>query len=305
MQFFYYFPGRWLPLNEELVNGPNYVRLAQEAERQGFNGVCMDEHPAPVESWLNGPGGHHCFDPFVFLAGIAGATSRIKILTYLSVLGYRHPFLFTKAATSLDIMSDGRLVLGAGVGYLEGEFRALGVDFAQRNTLFDEVVDVFRRACTGEPVPVGTEGESVIMLPRPVQRPHPPLWIGGSSQLSRRRAVDYGQGWMPMPQRRNHPYHKTPPLENPQDLRDMTDWMMDYAAKVGRTDPIDIVISSVLVDTTAPWERQLEQFREFEAIGATAVTLNGQGTSLSQAMEYIQAFGENVIAPLNAGAVAG
>ena len=123
MKFIYYYPGRWVPVVEELLTGEAHRVLAQAAEKAGFYGVSLDEHPAPVEPWLS-RGGHHCIDPFVGLAGVAAATTKLKLMTYLAILPYRNPFLFTKAATSLDVMSDGRAILGVGVGYLKGEMLA-------------------------------------------------------------------------------------------------------------------------------------------------------------------------------------
>jgi probable F420-dependent oxidoreductase len=227
-------------MNPELVTATSYRRLAVAAEESGFYGVCLDEHPAPVGSWLEA-GGHHCLDPFVGLAAVAGVTTTLRLATYLSILPYHQPFAFTKAATSLDFMSDGRLILGVGVGYLKGEFEALGVDFERRNERFMETVDVFRRACTGQPVSYqgsSFSADEVVILPAAVQRPHPPIWLGGNSRLTRRRVVEFGQGWMPMPMRRlPGDYHKTPPLENADDLQELLKEMHDYAEQIGRTDP--------------------------------------------------------------------
>ncbi|HEX3960632.1 MAG TPA: LLM class flavin-dependent oxidoreductase, partial [Trebonia sp.] len=90
-------------------------------------------------------GGHQTLDPFVALSYVAAVTSRLRLLTYLSVLPYRNPMLLAKAAASVDIVSDGRFILGAGVGYNKSEFHALGVDFDERNALFDEALDVLPR----------------------------------------------------------------------------------------------------------------------------------------------------------------
>lgn len=143
MKFYYYFPGRWTPINPALMSGNAHKQLAIAAEQLGFQGVCLDEHPAPVEPWISGPSGHHCLDPFVALAMIAGCTSKLRLLTYLTVLAYRNPFVFTKAATTLDVVSDGRAIIGVGVGYLRGEFDAVGADFEERNALFEESLEVY------------------------------------------------------------------------------------------------------------------------------------------------------------------
>lgn len=303
MNFFYYFPGRWLPLNEEFMSGSVHRDLAIAAEKAGFYGVCVDEHPAPVKSWLEGPGGHHAFDPFVCLAAIAGVTTKLRLLTYLTVVPFRHPFLFTKTATTLDVMSDGRLTLGVGIGYMKGEFDAQAIDFDRRNELFMQTMDIFRQACSGEPVdmfgPMATD-DKVVILPRPVQRPHPPLWIGGTTKISRRRAVDFGQGWMPTPRARNHAYHKVPPLENADDLREMITWMNDYKDEVGRVAPLDIVITfDKMIDTTASIAGQIEQIRELESLGVTGFTLSPRSQTIPQSFEWIEEFRETFIDPLS------
>ena len=87
-------------------------------------------------------GGHQTLDPFVALAFAAAVTKRLRLLTYLAVVPYRNPFLLAKAAATLDRLSGGRFILGVGSGYLKTEFFALGVDFDERNALFDEALDV-------------------------------------------------------------------------------------------------------------------------------------------------------------------
>lgn len=303
MKFFYVFPGRWLPLNEKFMSGAVHRQLAVAAENAGFYGVCVDEHPAPVQSWLAGPGGHHAFDPFVCLAAVAGATEKLRLLTYLCVVPYRHPFLFTKAATSLDVMSDGRFTLGVGLGYMKGEFDALGVDFDRRNELFMEAMDLFRKACGGEPVdmigPRATD-DKVVMLPRPVQRPHPPIWIGGTTKISRRRAVEWGQGWMPTPRARNHAYHRVPPLENKDDLREMITWVDEFKDQVGRTEPLDIVVTvTKMIDTSASIAGQIEQMEELRSWGVTGFTTGSDTKEVEQALDWIGQFGEDVVRPLS------
>ena len=299
MKFHYYFPGRWTPINEDLMSGAVHKRLARAAEQAGFEGVCLDEHPAPVEPWLSSASGHHCLDPFVALAMIAGCTTRLKLLTYLTVLAYRNPFVFTKAATTLDVVSDGRALIGVGVGYLKGEFDAVGADFDQRNALFDESLEVFRLACSGEPVHYQGayfKADGAVMLPRPVQRPHPPIWIGGNSMLSRRRVAQFGQAWLPMPLKRvpGSP-HKVPAIETVEDLRVLIDQMHQYASDIGRTAPIEVVMSLRMFPDDEPNAVKAEHIAELASIGVTQVTFNGDGRDVSEAEDHLLAFGSEVV----------
>ena len=161
----------------------------------------MTDHPAPDAKWLAG-GGHHALDPFVALSFAAAATTRIRVQTHILVLPYRNPLLTAKSVLSLDVLSGGRVILGVAPGYLKPEFAALGVDFDERNELTDEAIDVMRQLWTdGEIETVGrhfrTRGTT--MRPPVVQKPHPPIWIGGNSTAAIRRAAERGQGWVPFP----------------------------------------------------------------------------------------------------------
>src|SRR5690349_15054263 len=143
--------------------------IAARAEAAGFDGLSFTEHPAAGVNWLT-HGGHQTLDPFVALAFAAAATSRLRLLTYLAVLPYRNPFLLAKTAATLDRLSGGRFTLGAGTGYHKTEFFALGVDFDERNALFDETLDVLPRAWSGEPFSYRGrhfDARDVIQRPRP------------------------------------------------------------------------------------------------------------------------------------------
>ena len=160
----------------------------------------MTDHPAPDAKWL-ASGGHPRSIPFVALSFAAAATTRLRVQTHILVLPYRNPLLTAKSVLSLDVLSGGRVILGVAPGYLKPEFAALGVDFDERNELTDEAIDVMRRVWSEDEVVAEgrhfTRGTS--MRPRPVQQPHPPIWIGGNSTAAIRRAVERGQGWVPFP----------------------------------------------------------------------------------------------------------
>src|SRR6478735_6955033 len=125
--------------------------IARALEGAGWDGLAYTEHPAPGRRWLAEGGGHQTLDPFVALGAAAAVTERITLVTYLAVLPYRNPMLTAKAAATLDILSRGRFVLGVGSGYLKAEFFALGVDFDERNALFDEAIEVMGLHWSGAP----------------------------------------------------------------------------------------------------------------------------------------------------------
>jgi probable F420-dependent oxidoreductase len=230
-------------LPEEFLTAEAIAEQARAAEAAGFDAVFVTDHPIPGERWLRA-GGHHTLDPFVALAFAAAATRRIRLQTHVLVLPYRNPFLVAKAAATLDVASGGRLILGVAAGYLESEFAALGVPFAERNERFDEALAVLKRAWSEQGVALegrGFRAEGNTALPRPVQRPHPPLWVGGNSRRAIRRAVEHGDGWLPFPaSARLAGVTRTAVIATPEDLTARIALAREHARAVGRRAPLEI-----------------------------------------------------------------
>jgi probable F420-dependent oxidoreductase len=230
----------------EFCTGEAVAEMARAAEDAGYAACFVTDHPAGDVTWLE-TGGHHALDPLVALSFAAAATTRLRLLTHVLVLPYRNPFLTAKGTMSLDVLSGGRLILGAAAGYLRPEFGALGVDFNERNELMDEALDVVRMAWTGEDVAYQGRhfrARAVRMRPLPASRPHPPIWIGGNSKTAIRRAVDRGDGWAPFPSAGIAKASKTAEVAGLDDLRVRIDYLRSYAASVGRSDPLDICWSA-------------------------------------------------------------
>ena len=246
MRFALALPTDQVHLPDEFVSGAAVAECSRHAEALGFAAVCVTDHPAPDQLWLD-TGGHHALDPMVALSFAAAATERIRLLTNIYVLAYRNPFLSAKTTLSLDVLSGGRLILGVAAGYLRPEFGALGVDFDARNDLTDEAIDVIVRAWTESEVAYegrGFRARGVTMLPRPVAQPHPPIWVGGNSLRAIRRAVERAQGWMPFPNpAAASKALKTPKIETTAELADRIAFARAYAAEIDRTDPLDICIA--------------------------------------------------------------
>src|SRR6516165_5077630 len=133
----------------DMLDAGPVADVARCAEDVGFGGFAFTEHPAPGVKWLT-RGGHQTLDPFVALGHVAAVTTNLRLLTYLSVVSYRNPLMLAKAAATVDILSDGRFVLGVGTGYLKGEFHAVGSAYEERNRRFDEALDVLPLAWSGE-----------------------------------------------------------------------------------------------------------------------------------------------------------
>jgi probable F420-dependent oxidoreductase len=278
----------------EFVSGDALGTLARSAEDAGFAAVFVTDHPAPPAGWL-AHAGHHTLDPFVALSFAAAATTRLLLQTNLFVPAYRHPLLSAKAVATLDVLSAGRVVLGVGAGYLEGEFAALGADFERRNDVLDEAIMTMKAAWTGEPV------DGVVSLPRPVQRPHPPIWVGGNSRRAIRRAVELGDGWVPMPSpRRAAKALRTPGIESVDDLRTRIAMMHDVAAEQGRPVPRDVVFMPSGLDMFAPAPPPaaavVDELRALADAGVTWATVCLPADSRDELLRQVEAFGCDVIA---------
>ena len=284
----------------EFITGDAVREIAQAAERLGYDAVYSTEHPIPEQKWL-ASGGHHALDPFVSLSFAAAATSRLRLLTNLIVLSYRSPYVTAKAASSLDALSDGRLTLGLGAGYLEPEFHAIGADFEARNDVSDDAIVAMKRAWTGEwldiDAPDGTTTQHRA-LPRPAQQPHPPLWMGGNSKRAIRRAVDHCQGWMPFPAPPKMAGRvRTASLTSLDDLAKRLDYLHEYAAQAGRGDALDIMFMSLL-GTTYGSERfeasaTVDELGRMAELGVTHVlasvsALGAAGHDVATRGQYIE-----------------
>jgi len=239
-------PTEQVERGDELLSGEAVAELSRAAEACGFDACFVTEHPFPPDRWMQA-GGHHALDPFVALSFAAAATRRILLQTHVLVLPYRNPFLTAKAAASLDVLSGGRLILGVAAGYLKGEFRALGVDPAERNELCDEALRAMKAAWTEDGVcfegrHFGARGNS--MRPRPAQRPHPPLWIGGNSRRAIRRAVEHGDGWAPFPSPAGAAGHaRTAPIESAAELASRIAFARELCRAASRSRPLEICFS--------------------------------------------------------------
>jgi probable F420-dependent oxidoreductase len=304
MHFSFGLPTHRVDRPSEFLEGGAVGELAAAAESAGFAAVYTTEHPFPPDEWVR-RGGHHALDPLVALSFAAAATSRVRLHTHLMVAPYRNPFLAAKGIATLDVLSGGRTIVGLGAGYLEGEFEALGIPFAERNQRMDEAITAMLAAWTGTPITF--EGaffrsSGNAMLPRPAQQPHPPLWIGGNSRKAIRRAVTLGDGWCPFPAPARLAAHiRTVPLESADALAAALDYAGEVATEVGRTDPLTICFIpaglSMGTDRPIDVERVLGSVEELTALGVDWVTVALAGESRDEQLAALEAFGQEVIAP--------
>ena len=192
--------GIWIPNCRHLATAEIIRRTAVRAEQLGYDSVWVSDHVvvpnANVERF-----GAAIYDPLITLAVAAGATSRVQLGTTVLIVPYRNPVVTAKMVSSLDALSGGRFVLGIGAGWLEEESTMLGVPFAERGPMTDEYLAAMRELWTSpSPSFAGryTQFSGLHFEPKPVQKPHPPIWVGGHGRASLRRAVEIGAAWHPI-----------------------------------------------------------------------------------------------------------
>ena len=225
------------------------VRSAQLLEAAGFDDLFVPDHIAIPPDDAEGSGGRY-LDPLGTLLFLAGHTERIGLGVGVLVLPYRPALATAKVVATLQELSGGRFVLGVGVGWMEAEFRAVGVASKRRGRITDETLDFFERAFASDRVE--SNGQPLLFLPRP-QRP--PILVGGRAQHALARAARYGDGWMPMSQ---HPEKLRAPI---QELR-------ERFAAAGKPAPDVAVMTSLPAEDRAQAEDALGAWQE---VGATRV----------------------------------
>jgi probable F420-dependent oxidoreductase len=174
------------------------TRRARLAEEAGFESLWVGDHIALPFLTEDDPPDQPRLEAVTAVTYLAAVTSRVRLAFGLIVLPQRQPVLLAKQLASIDVLSGGRITVGVGVGYMEPELRALGVRPAERGARTDEYLAAMR-LLWDEPMP-RFDGRfvafaDVIQRPRPVQRPHPPIVVGGHSPAAYRRAVRSGNGW--------------------------------------------------------------------------------------------------------------
>jgi probable F420-dependent oxidoreductase len=284
----------------EFQNAAAVRAMAQAIEQAGIDACYLTDHPAPTQAWR--VAGHDALDPFTGLMSVAAATSQLRLHTNLVVLPYRNPFLTAKSAATLDVLSDGRLILGVGVGYLRGEYEALGADFDGRGAAMDEALETMKAAWSG--TPVGREGRrfvarDIVPRPLPAQQPHPPIWHGGNSDRAIRRAAALCDGWSPifagetMSKRAG-----TDEIASLDDLKVKLDKLRTHLSDNNRSGPFDMCIGPqrpLQACTRPEAERFVEQLSALAELGATWSLCTVPHPTRQAYLDNLQWFAEEIV----------
>ena len=175
------------------------LTIAKNTEALGFDSIWVSDHIVIPDSHQGF--GNVFYEPLTTLTYIAALTNKIYLGTSVIILPYRNPIILAKMISTLDVLSNGRVILGVGTGWLKEEFQALGVSYEERGAITDDYIQVLKTLWSQErPKFIGmyNKFEDINFLPIPIQKPCPPLWIGGNSRKAIERAVNLADGWHPV-----------------------------------------------------------------------------------------------------------
>jgi probable F420-dependent oxidoreductase len=265
--------------------------IARKAEELGFESLWIPEHiilpieykspypysatgrmPAPPETPLH--------DPMLALAFVAGITTRIKLATGIYVLPIRNPITTAKAVASLDVLSGGRFIFGIGIGWLEEEFEAVGMNFKDRALRSREYVALMKELWTKD-VPSYT-GKTVSIdgckfMPKPVQKPHPPIVFGGDTEASLKRTAKLGDGWYGIG-------------EDIEKVRVVIGRLREHERAFGRTGPLEITVAPRLGQPIG-----VEHIKQFAAMGVDRIIF-AAGPATKDQLAGMERFQNDVMA---------
>jgi probable F420-dependent oxidoreductase len=306
--------GFYLPTRGPTATRAGVLALAREGERLGLHSAMIADHIVfPVESESaypytldrRHPSGGDALETFSILGVVAGATERLRLVTSVLVLPYRNPVLTAKMVASLDVLSGGRVTLGVGVGWLKEEFEALNSpDFGQRGAVTDEWLEIFKLLWTRSPASFTGQFynfASIRAEPFPLQKPHPPIWVGGHSRAALRRTARHGDGWhpvgaiaaSPLPPREMRSHLDTLRRMTEAEGRDFSALTISYKAPLYDSGISDRDGTRRSFSGTA--DEIADDIRSFAAVGVHELIFDFRGASIAESIERLQRFAAEVM----------
>jgi probable F420-dependent oxidoreductase len=307
--------GLHLPSSSAGVTAEDLIRFARQAEALGFYCLTVADHvivpnkisiPYPYTVDGKYPGAGYHLETLITMSFLAGATKRIRFVTSVMIAPYRNPVIAAKMLASLDVLSQGRVIVGLGVGWMKEEFDNLAAPrFEERGRVTDEYIQAFRELWTKDnPSFKGKycNFSDIVFLPKPVQKPTIPIWIGGHSKQAIRRAARLGDGW--------HPIGGVPtiPLE-PDDMKRDLAMLAEYAHAAGRNpNEIRVALKGSLFDREkqiAPGKRRrftgsaddiASDIREYGATGVDTMIFDVRRPTPTETLERMEWLAKEVIA---------
>lgn len=302
-----------------MANRAGYKAVASAAERLGFGFVSANDHvlvPADIDSrypyteegnWAGKQTGE-CLDVLSTLTFLAGCTERVKLLSSVMVVPHRPALLTAKIIASADVLSEGRMVIGVGAGWMKEEIEALGVaPYEERGKVTDEFIAAFRELWTkprpefkGKYVNFG----NILFEPKPTAKPHPPIWVGGESKPAMQRAIKLGDGWYPAS---SNPQNR---LDTAPRVAAAMGQFTGMCEKAGR-DPKSITLAHVVLwpvnwtaeaaisggrrTFTGTTDQMLEDAAALKAAGVTDVNVSFPAPTVAETLEKMERFAKEVM----------
>lgn len=308
-----------IPTRGVLATRDSVLALARRGEELGFNYLAIPDHiviprsisspyPYNAQRQMVGASDGDCLEQLAVMAYLAAATSRIRLLTSIMVIPHRPAMFTAKALATIDVLSQGRVTVGCGVGWMDEEFQALNAPpFAERGKVTDEYLTAFKTLWTQDDPRFDGKHvhfRDVAFLPKPAQRPHPPLWIGGESGPALRRAVALGDAWYPIG---SNPQF---PLDTLDRYRNGIAALHAQARQAGR-DPASIELNywanwyrEGRTGTADNGERQLftgsdetvaQDIAAFRALGVRHLLFNFARDTLAESLAAMERFATQVL----------
>ena len=306
--------GFYLPTRGGCATPEALEAIVQRGEALGFHSVMIADHvvfPTAIASkypyTVSGafPGGGDALEQLTLMAFVAGRTRTLRLVTSVMILPYRNPVLTAKMLATIDVLSRGRVTVGVGVGWLREEFEALDApDFERRGAASDEYIRIFKTLWTQDPASLDGEFyrfEALRCVPQSVQKPHPPIWIGGHSAPALRRAARYGDGW--------HPVGANPAVPlRPSELRASLDQLFRLTEAAGRNpSALTISFKAPVYDTSVttltgserrPFSGTSQQIADdigaYEKAGVSELVFDFRSERLDDALERMERFAQTI-----------
>ena len=306
--------GIYLPTRGPTAEPEALARLVREVEAAGFHSAMIADHivfPVEVRSkypyTADGvfPGGGDALDQIALMAFVTGISKKLRLVSSIMVLPHRNPVVTAKMLATVDVLSKGRVTVGVGVGWMREEFEALRTaDFDRRGAVSDEYIRIFKTLWTQDPAEFQGEFYSFGPLhcrPFPVQKPHPPIWIGGHSRAALRRVACHGDGWHPVGA------NVAVPLR-PAELAPLVSELKQRMEAEGRDfDALDLSFKAPLYNPQEPMpdgerrpftgsdEQIVEDIHAYRDLGFSELIFDIRTDSLAESLERMQRFTANVM----------
>jgi probable F420-dependent oxidoreductase len=297
----------------------NLATLAHQGEELGFAIISVSDHiiiPKAIAStypynesgtFAGSPTGE-CLEQLSLLSFLVGVTSSAKLLTSVMVLPHRPPVLTAKMLATIDVLSNGRLIVGCGVGWMREEFEAIGAPaYDERGTVGDEYIRAFKELWTSDNPTF--EGKycrfaNVAFAPKPLQKPHPPIWTGGESPVALRRAGRLANAWYPIGSNPRFP------VATPEQFADYATTVKHHALESGRdpsalsfaystnwyTDQQALTLPNGQRRPLTGTPQQIaDDIKGYQEVGVRHMMVNLQGDTLAQTLERMQRFADRIM----------